>query len=591
MKIILALALTVLMLAPKTASALDIGTSARSMGLGKSFTGIYGAAECVFGNPAGLFDLKRPELFSMYTDLSGDMRHTLVGMAAPAWSGAIGLGYAGSKSGDIFATMIDPDTGRPVESGIFNYGTDNFFLNYAGGITGDLSYGLRLKYVKKGGSIASAGEGTAVNLDAGLIYRVKERAAFGLAVENVAEGGFGAMKWSGGEEEIPRVISLGGVYSFENIGTSIFSDISLRKTIPPEFRFGCEWNPWKSLDLRAGMENLNAGPEERYTNYSVGVGYGFDSFRADYAYYIDTMLSYNSRHYISISFGFPESRTKGFESPLFLKSVDRTITTFESIVLRGGVATGEIVEVCWNGNHAAISDEGSFEISSGFIPGKNKISITGRDKDGIAIGSVEARVLRLMWYRDIARLPWAAEPIMYMTTLGIHGFRDMDARSGFFRPEEPVTRAEMAVILSKADGHDPGELSGSIASDVQRASWYASCVDHVLNKGFMTLYSDGTFKPARRVNRAEGIAMITRFAGHDAMHGRSGAAPYKDVPLNYWGAGVIDAAKKAGYLDYVTGDMFFPGANFTRGEAFYVLSRTDSMLRKTDELMDFDKGY
>ncbi len=581
--------LSVMAVPVMAADVLDIGTSARSLGMGRSYVGISDVGECVFANPAGLYGLKKLELVSMYTDLSGDVKYTLVGVASPTRFGKLGFGYASNKIGDIFATTIDA-TGRPTTLEPFSYGTDMFLVDYADKFNKDLTYGLRFKYVKKGGSIAAAGEGTGMNLDLGLLYRINDDANAGMVVENAITGGPGAIRWNNGlEEEMPFVFNLGGSYRLKQYNARLFSDLSFRKTRSYEIRLGGEWNAWKSLDLRAGIEQMNASPTEKYMNFSLGVGYKFDSFRVDYAYYLDTLLSYNSRHYVSFAVSLPEGPGRYSSEPVTAEAGNMTVTTLESIVIHGR-ANRSVDKIRWN-NKLADVKEGEFKISVNLKPGKNKIILTGLDSQSKIIGSAEARVLRLNWYRDLNRYGWVAEPVMYMTTLGIQGFTLRDATSGFMRPAEAVSRLEISAILARAKELPAKKLSSPVATDVGTLHWGSSYMKSALDNGWLSLFNDKTFRPSRKVNRAEGVAIITRFAGIAPTADLGGVLPYADVPLNYWGAAAIDAAKKAGYLDYVKGNNFVPGGNLTRAEVFYLLSKTDFIKDKVKYLLDFDKGY
>ncbi|MFA5104307.1 MAG: S-layer homology domain-containing protein [Candidatus Margulisiibacteriota bacterium] len=584
-----AILLTVITLPAFAADVLDIGTSARSLGMGRAYVGISDVGECVFANPAGLYGLKKLELVSMYTDLSGDVKYTLVGVAAPTRFGKIGFGYASNKIGDIYATTIDA-TGRPTTLEPFSYGTDMFLIDYADRINKDLTYGLRFKYVTKGGSIASAGTGTGMNLDLGLQYRVNEDANAGMVIENSISGGPGAIRWNNGvEEEMPFVLNIGGSYRLSRFNTRIFSDISFRKTKSYELRLGGEWNAWRSLDLRAGLEQMNSSPTEKYLNYSLGVGYKFDSFRVDYAYYLDTLLSYNSRHYVSFAISLPEGPGRYSVEPVVVDTGDRVITTMESIVISGR-ANRSVEKVRCNNKLADVKD-GEYRITVNLKSGKNKVILTGLDSSSRIVGSTEARVLRLNWYRDLGRYSWVAEPVMYMTTMGIQGFTLRDATSGFMRPAEAVSRLEMSAILARVKEMPAKKLSAPVSKDVTTLHWGSSYMKAALDNGWLTLFNDKTFRPARKVNRAEGVAIITRFAGVYPTMDLGGVKLYADVPLNYWGAGAIDAAKKAGYLDYVKGNKFVPGGNLTRAEVFYLLSKTNLIKEKVKYLLDFDKGY
>lgn len=569
------------------ADVLDIGTSARSIGMGRTYVGIKNVGECVFGNPAGLYGLKRVELVSMYTELSGDVKYTLLGVAWPTNYGKFGVGYASNKIGDIFATTMDATTGRVSTLEPFSYGTDMLVLDYSNKINKNLDYGLRFKYIRKGSTYATVGEGTGMNLDLSMLYKINDDADAGIVIANAISGGVGAIKWSNGfEEDLPLVVDIGGSYRINK--AQIYSDLSLRKTMPPELRLGAEYNVWKSLDLRAGVEQRNASPTEKYINFSAGVGYRFDSFRADYAYYYDSLLTYNSRHYISIAFSLPEGKGRYSEEPVLVEVGNRITTTNETIVLAGRVNRSVTKVRC--SNKTADVNDGWFEIPVTLKPGKNKVIVTGFNDYGAVIGSGEARVLRFRWYKDLNKYRWASDSIKYLTTLGIQGSILRDASSTYLRPGESVSRLEISAILARAKNLPTKKLSKPIAKDVSTLHWGSSYMQDAITNGWLNTYPDGTFRPTRKINRAEGITIVSRFAGI-APSVSIAEAPYADVPLNYWGAKPIDAAKKAGLLEYIRGNKFVPGGNLTRAELFDLLAKTTYIKEKVKYLLDFDKGY
>ncbi len=569
------------------ADVLDIGTSARSIGMGRAYVGLAGGAENVFGNPAGLKALKKLELSSMYTNLSGDVTYALVGVGVPKlFGGNIGIGYASNNIADIYATSIDAN-GRATTLEPFTYGTNMLLGVYSSNITKDIEYGIRLKYVKKGGSISAVGEGSGTNLDIGLLYKLNTDATLGLVIENALSGGLGSIKWSNGvEEEMPQVINIGGKYFLRSFNTEIYSDLSFRKSSGYEIRIGGEWNAWRNLDFRVGIEQLNASPSEKYINYSLGLGYKLNNLRVDYAYYLDTLLTYNSRHYISIAINLPEGRGKYVDEPIVVDKGDRSVVTSESIELVGRV--NRDVEKVVSGDNVADVREGEYKIKVKLVLGKNSINLTGLDSRGRVVGSCEARVLRTTWFRDLNRFNWVKDEVLYMTTLGIQGFTLREARSGFLRPNEGVSRKEMAVILSRAKDLPASKLRQPVAKDVGTLYWGAAYIKNAIDNNWLTLFNDGTFKPDRKINRAEAVAIVMRFAGIEPV---SGTVDYIDVPAGYWAAGYISAAKKAGYLDYIKGDKFIPGGNLTRAEIFYLLSKTDYIKDKIKYLLDFEKGY
>jgi hypothetical protein len=76
-----------------------------------------------------------------------------------------------------------------------------------------------------------------------------------------------------------------------------------------------------------------------------------------------------------------------------------------------------------------------------------------------------------------------------------------------FCPDRPMTRAEMAVFLTRALGLPPAPASGF--GDVTGA-WYEDAVDRVAAAGITVGCARDRFCPHRTVTRAEMAAFLSR---------------------------------------------------------------------------------
>ena len=112
-------------------------------------------------------------------------------------------------------------------------------------------------------------------------------------------------------------------------------------------------------------------------------------------------------------------------------------------------------------------------------------------------------------FSDVPKGYWAASYIGYMQQFGIiTGYSD-----GSFRPDAPVTRAEFAVIASRFEKLTEGSKS---FADVPDTYWAARYINFAATRGWVTGYSDGTFKPENTITRAEVAAVTCRLLERSA---------------------------------------------------------------------------
>ena len=107
-------------------------------------------------------------------------------------------------------------------------------------------------------------------------------------------------------------------------------------------------------------------------------------------------------------------------------------------------------------------------------------------------------------YRDVARGDWFN---VYVATLENAGVIVDTRAGGYFRPNEAVTRAELASMLAQ---FAENKKAANHFADVPSYYWTANAIAVCAKTGWINGYPDGTFRPDQTVTRAEMMAMINR---------------------------------------------------------------------------------
>ena len=140
-----------------------------------------------------------------------------------------------------------------------------------------------------------------------------------------------------------------------------------------------------------------------------------------------------------------------------------------------------------------------------------------------------------------------AEAVAVLDGMGVFkGYED-----GSFKPENKITRAEVATIIYRIYTQDlaKNDKSGLYASynkfsDMAGAGWAAGYIGYCANAEFVKGYPDGTFKPSGNVTGYEVLTMILRAIGYDKNGEFTGAD---------WALNVAKYAEQAGVLKNVKG--------------------------------------
>ena len=105
-------------------------------------------------------------------------------------------------------------------------------------------------------------------------------------------------------------------------------------------------------------------------------------------------------------------------------------------------------------------------------------------------------------FSDVAKGKWYNRAI---STLAKAGIIKGDP-AGTYRPDDPITRAEMAAIIARFGDFKEG---GKTFSDIS-GHWAQKYIELAASNGWINGNPDGTFKPNNNITRAETVAMINR---------------------------------------------------------------------------------
>ena len=153
-------------------------------------------------------------------------------------------------------------------------------------------------------------------------------------------------------------------------------------------------------------------------------------------------------------------------------------------------------------------------------------------------------------FTDVPADAWYARAVETLASLGmVEG-----VGGGKFAPERTITRAEFTVMAMRfARLPEGGE---NPFSDVSSSDWFHDQVVGAAQYGWITGYTDGTFRPEATITRAE-VAAITnrlldRAADEDYVDDHAGELrQFPDVSTSYWGYhDIVEATNAHSYRVY-----------------------------------------
>lgn len=508
----------------------EICIGARPLALGSAFVGLSNDSSGIFVNPAGIEKKKGILFLSSYGKLLEDVAYSGLGISWPFMGGRVGVGYSNAQVDDIPITTLTQTATQLVvsQTGVTGYSSSIFNLFYSLKVLKDISTGLNLKLYTQGfsynqGALENA-HGSGFDLDLSSKWKIDRNLSLGIVLKNVLPttmGGKFVWEKNKKEEGIPAVFLAGLSYKTKIASQKI------------NFLLDSEYRPTttKKTLFKAGIEWWPFS----YFCLRGGINQ------------VDSNTEIQNNASLGIGFYFA-----GFSFDFAYRKfgqIDQNNTYFFSI---------------------GYSEPERFALAP--PPSKKKIRIFEPE--------VKEKPI-LKEFIDVSEDHWAREPIEYLATMGImRGYPDET-----FKPEKPLTRAELATLLVKAKKFEIKKTTKKLAPDLPKDHWASPYIEVALKRKYLAGYPDGTFKPNKEVTRTEAVIIFSRFSGL-ALKKKIESKPFPDVSVNHWAAPAISAAKVNGLLEYLSGKKFEGDKFLTRAEAAEILSKTPFGKEKIKEFLE-----
>ena len=133
-------------------------------------------------------------------------------------------------------------------------------------------------------------------------------------------------------------------------------------------------------------------------------------------------------------------------------------------------------------------------------------------------------------FKDVPASAWYNTAVSTMAKLGII----TGGSDGYFRPNDPITRAEMAAMIARCDG---GYYSSTYSGFMDiNGHWASSYIARAYELGWITGYGS-TYAPDRYLSRAESVAILNRVLNRAPQYTSDllkNMTTFSDVGTNAW---------------------------------------------------------
>lgn len=131
-----------------------------------------------------------------------------------------------------------------------------------------------------------------------------------------------------------------------------------------------------------------------------------------------------------------------------------------------------------------------------------------------------------------------------------------------------VARGQAAAINSSYIVEAPDVLPSLSLRDI-KGHWAESFINRLYDRGIISGFQDGTFRPDASINRVSYAALLANAFKPVA---KRPAANFADVPQSFWGYSVVQQAYRAGFISGFPDRTFRPSDNLLRVQAIMSLA-------------------
>ncbi len=285
------------------AQFLEIGVSARAVGMGNAFLATANDASAIYYNPAGLPQLMQREIILTHVDYPADITYDFGGLAYPMrrFGGVFGVGFYFLNSGDIdFTTYPLPSLGTAWSSGqTFAAKEYAVAVSYGRYLTQRFSIGATVKFIDE---LYEEERAMGWAADIGTLYNTGFRNfKIGMVMANFGPD----LKFIRDSYPLPISFKFGVSMEVLNFGdhkTLVDMEVGHPNDNLEKFNGGIEYSYKDFLTLRAGDQfGYDTG------DFSFGAGvkipvYNKTKLRVDYGFYDFGRLDQAHRFTLNLSF-------------------------------------------------------------------------------------------------------------------------------------------------------------------------------------------------------------------------------------------------------------------------------------------------
>lgn len=173
-----------------------------------------------------------------------------------------------------------------------------------------------------------------------------------------------------------------------------------------------------------------------------------------------------------------------------------------------------------------------------------------------------------MRFTDMPADHWAYGYVNYLYCRGaIRGYDD-----GTFRPGNGSTRAQFTKLLVVSLGWTPYAPALPTFSDVPLGSTFYPYVEAAVERGVITGYPDGTFRPGDMLTRAQAAKILVLGKGWNLLTPITPS--FTDVPPGHWAYSYIETAQFHGIVEGHPDGTFGVGEAVTRAQLAKMVALT-----------------
>lgn len=304
-----------------------------------------------------------------------------------------------------------------------------------------------------------------------------------------------------------------------------------------------------------------------YNQYGEVVGAEQKEFGDDESYILDIAPGTYYLAFIEPDYNYNYYYTfKMYYSETYVQNVKLNKTTLNLALDKSEKLTAKILPsdatnqyVRWTSSNPSVASVDKNGVVKGNSLGTATISVYTDDGNYMDSCKVNVSI-----FSDIPQTHWAYKQVDDLASKNIiKGYSD-----GSFRPGDNITRAHAAVMIVNALGLDH-KAKGANFSDVSSGHWAAGHIAAAQEAGIINGYSDGTFRPGENITRAQIAVMITKAY---KLNDTGVKVNFGDVSQNHWAQKYIEVLASNGIINGYKDGNFGPGDLTTRAHFSVVLS-------------------